>query len=344
MNRLRSEKYTYRDRDYVETVDGWLFGVVSDIHPDGRVLAYLKYVPGEGGWSREGVTYKRVLTSYTLRDLAQTLEMVRRLRPQYIFHDPATDEDFTYIPVESIKNHYRCEKRLGEILEKPVGRLEKTCSRLVRKLSTCSGVGKEWFGVSGSLLLKLYNPAADIDLIVYGGENFKRVVAASREIETTQNIKHIRDILVKNYMAKYPITLADAELLAERCLTRGIFEGAYYSLHAVKTLEEIKVEYGMRRYRAVGVRRAKLRITDVSESIFTPAYYQVEDMENKGDAVEALLCYDTTFAGLFREGDIVEAVGKLERVEDVKGLSYYSLLIGSVKTAGIEYVRLLKTS
>ncbi len=344
MNKLRDEKYIFRDRDFVETVDGWLFGVVSDIHPHGRVLAYLKYVPGEGDWSRGSITYKRVLTGYTMHELSQTIEMVRRLRPQYIFHDPATDEDFTYVPVENIKNHYRCEKRLDEILEKPVGPLEKTCSRLVRKLSTRSGVGVEWFGVSGSLLLKLYNPAADIDLVVYGGENFNGVVAASRETQTTQNIKHIRDILVKNYMAKYPITSTDAEELAERCWTRGVFEETYYSLHAVKTLEEIKVGYGMRRYRAVGIRKAKLLITDASEGVFTPAYYRVEDMEDKENVVEALLCYDTTFAGLFREGDIVEAVGKLERVEDVKGLSFYSLLIGSVKTAGIEYVRLLKTS
>ncbi|MEM3126043.1 MAG: hypothetical protein QW064_06435 [Candidatus Caldarchaeum sp.] len=341
LSRVRDEKHWYRDHDFLETVDGWLFGVVSDTHPPGRVLAYPKYVPGEGVWSRGGVTYRRILTAYTTRELAQALEMIRRLKPQYIYHDPVTDEDFTYIPVENIRKHYRCDERLQKILRKPSNKLEELCAKLVERISAGSGVDGMFFGVSGSLLLQLHNPAADIDLIVYGGENFRKAVNTSRQTQTSQDVKQTQNMLVKNYMTKYPITAEDAEKLAARCWTRGVFEGVFYSLHAVRLSEEITAEYGTRLYKTVGVRKTTLRIVDASEGVFTPAVYRVEDMAGE---VETLLCYDTTFASLFREGDVVEAVGKLEKVEDlVRGVTYYSLLVGSVKTANIEYVKLLKT-
>ncbi|MEM1943039.1 MAG: hypothetical protein QXY50_06065 [Candidatus Caldarchaeum sp.] len=343
LKKLRDERHVYRDHDFVETVDGWLFGVVSDIHPPGRILSYLKYVPGEGVWSRGGVAYRRVLTSYTTRELAQVLDMVRRARPQYIYHDPMTGEDFTYVPAELVKKHYRCEEKLQQILRSPSTTLEGTCAKLVGKLSARSGVETCFFGVSGSLLLGLHNPAADIDLVVYGGRNFRRVVDAAQHTQTAQHVSEMRKMLVRNFLKKYPLAVDDAERLAARCLTRGFFDGVPFSLHAVRLLEEITSGYGALRYSDAGIRRTTMRVVNASEGVFTPAVYRVEDLGGVG--VERLLCYDTTFAGLFMEGDLVEAVGKLEKVQDIAGgVDYYSLLVGSVKTAGVEYVRLLKTA
>ncbi|MCS6769918.1 MAG: hypothetical protein NZ570_05730 [Candidatus Caldarchaeum sp.] len=345
LTRLRDEKHVYRDHDFVETVEGWFFGVVSDIHPLGRILAYLKYIPGEGIWSRGGATFKRVLTSYTSREVAKTLEMVRTQRPRYIFHDPATDEDFIYVPVEAVKKHYRCDEKLGEILRRPRNSVENICVKLVKRLSIESHVEPSFFGLSGSLLIGLHNPAADIDLVVYGGENFRKTTKASRETQTSVFRQETEKMLVRNFMHKYPLTESEAAALAGRCATKGLFEGVFYSLHGVKLVEEINVEYGQRTYRDMGVRKAKLRVLEDSEGVFTPALYLVEDLESGGKAVEALLCYDTTFAGLLEKGDVVEAVGKLERVEDFReGRTYYSLLVGSVKTAGVEYVKLLRTA
>ncbi|MCX8202084.1 MAG: hypothetical protein N3H84_08315, partial [Candidatus Caldarchaeum sp.] len=105
MKMLRDSRNVYLDHDFVETSDGWIFGVVSNTHPPGRVLAYLKYLPGEGIWTRNGVSYKRVLSSYAMREIVQMLETVRRLKPHFIYRDPATDEEFIYVPVEKIAKH-----------------------------------------------------------------------------------------------------------------------------------------------------------------------------------------------------------------------------------------------
>lgn len=339
---LRDNKHIYLDHDFVETSDGWIFGVVSNIHPPGRILSYLKYVPGEGVWTRDGIAYKRVLTSYAMREIIQSIELVRRAKPQFLYTDPATGEEFIYVPVDKVVKHYRCEERLREIMQKPVNKHEQTCVKLVRCLSEETGVEEKFFGVSGSLLLKLRNPAADIDLVIYGGENFRKVVKASAELQTRQDRAATTATLVKNYMSKYPITQADAEKLAERCLTRGYFEATPYSLHAVKTLRETTREYGSVISRHVGTIKTKLKILNVSEAVFTPAVYDVEDL-GRG-LVEKLVCFDTTFAGLFVEGDVVETFGKLERVHDlVENKSYHSIVVGSVKTADTEYVKLSET-
>ncbi|MEM4306259.1 MAG: hypothetical protein QXD61_09835 [Candidatus Caldarchaeum sp.] len=339
---LRDSKHLYLDHDFVETGDGWIFGVVSNTHPPGRILAYLKYIPGNGVWTRDGIAYKRVLTTYSMREVAQMVENVRRSRPEYIYMDPANGEEFVYVPVERVMKHYRCEEGLARILERPLNRVEAVCAELVNQLSSRSGVSIGFFGVSGSLLLRLYNPAADIDLVVYGGENFRKVIEASYRLQTETTLAENHAILVKNYMTKYPITQEDAEELAKRCRTRGIYNGTPYSLHAVKTLRENKRNYGEVVSRYIGVEKTILRITDASESMFTPAVYGVEDIGGKN--VEQLICYDTTFAALFTEGDVVEALGKLEKTNDtIENRVYRSLVIGTTRTADIEYVKPLRS-
>ncbi|MEM0348755.1 MAG: hypothetical protein QXD24_01025 [Candidatus Caldarchaeum sp.] len=339
---LRDSKHLYLDHDFVETGDGWIFGVVSNTHPPGRILAYLKYIPGDGVWTRDGIAYKRVLATYSMREVVQMVESVRKSRPEYVYMDPSTGEEFVYVPVERVVKHYRCEEGLTRILERPVNRVEAVCAELVNQLSSLSGLSYGFFGVSGSLLLRLFNPAADIDLVVYGGENFRKVVEASYRLQTEKTLAENQAILVKNYMAKYPITQEEAEELAKRCRTRGIFHGTYYSLHAVRTLRENKRSYGEVTSRYIGVEKTILRITDASESVFTPAVYGVEDLGGKN--VEQLVCYDTTFAGLFNEGEVVEALGKLEKtVDHVENRVYLSLVIGTIRTADIEYVKPLRS-
>jgi len=339
---IRDALHVFRDRDFIETVEGWFFGVVSDLHPPDRVLAYPKYMPGEGIWRRFGVSYTRVLATYSTRDVSQAIEMVRRLKPDYIYRDPNIGEEFTYIPHDTIRRHYRCEERLRELLANHVESLEKTCIKLVTKLAENSEVKTEFFGISGSLLLKLHNPSADIDLIVYGGENFRSVVEASYGLQKPSDRAYVKNTLVRNFMAKYPISSNDAEKLAQRCMNRGVFEETFYSLHAVRLLAEINQNYGERVYRTVGERRARLCIVDEEESIFNPAIYQVEEVESIDERVEQLVCYDTSFAGLFHEGDAVEAYGKIEKVEDRRQhREYYIMLVGSVKTAGREFIRLI---
>jgi predicted nucleotidyltransferase len=136
LNRVRDERHKFRDHDYIETEDGWLFGVVSDTHPPDRVLAYLKYMPGAGLWSRSGMSYRRVLTTYSLPEVAKVLELVKAIKPGYVFNDPMTGEEFTYVPVADVRRHYMCEERLERLLQGPRNGVERGCAMLVTSPST----------------------------------------------------------------------------------------------------------------------------------------------------------------------------------------------------------------
>ncbi|MEM2495179.1 MAG: hypothetical protein QXQ27_07630, partial [Nitrososphaerota archaeon] len=58
---------SFRDKDFIEDTNGMFFCVIGNVHPQNRVISYLKYVPKIEGevtrikWSKEGKVYNRVL-------------------------------------------------------------------------------------------------------------------------------------------------------------------------------------------------------------------------------------------------------------------------------------------
>jgi len=345
MSSVYSEKYPFRDHDFVETEGGWLFCVVSDIHPEERVMAFLKYVPGLGTWRRGSQTYRRIVKSYRMEEIAESVEFVRSARPEYVLVDPYFNEKFVFVPTSSIVNHYKCTQRMREVERAPASKLEERCLELLQLLTEGSGLEREMFGLSGSLLLGLDNPNADIDFTVYGRDRFWRTLEVSKELMSPAERRKVERMLEANLLSRYPLERSDAVKLSQRCYTKGLWQGTLYSLHGVRTLEELTERYGDLSFEPLGVFRARFTVQDASQSCFTPAVYVICDGQlhpTCSGELKTLTCYDTTFATLLREGDRVECLGKLEKVVDRRdGRSYLNMLIGSYAAAGREYVRLL---
>jgi predicted nucleotidyltransferase len=341
---IRDEEHIFRDHDYIETVEGWIFCVVSDSHPPGRILAYLKYVPGEGMWYRNGVKFARMIRSYSMEQIKNTISYVRDRRPDYIYLDPTTMEEFTYPPIPTIVRHYKAEERLRQIMERPRWRREYDCERIALQLSEGDKALLNSMGVSGSLLPGLIYENADVDLLVYGRDNYLRVLELSSETQSKHDVERLEKIWLSSFMERYRIAKDDALRFFKRVRNRGFHEGVPYSVHAVRKIGEISERYGDRIYRPMGVARTTLRILDVSDSYFMPSVYRVEGRV-AGVDVETLTCYDSTFAGLLEEGDEVEVFGKLEKVKIMENdREYLNMLVGSISLGGLEYIRLLGSS
>ena len=93
------------------------------------------------------------------------------------------------------------------------------------------------------------------------------------------------------------------------------------SIHATRRDDEISEVYGERIYRGMGPVRVKLVVRNAREALFTPAIYQVKDVqviEGNPAAEEAteLISYEGLFSGLADVGDWVEVVAKLESVNN----------------------------
>ena len=334
-----------RDHDYLETNDAWFFCVVGDVHPPDGFFAYLKYMPGDGPWRRKEQSFARSISNYSMSELQDSIQLLKRLKPDFVRLDPYIGAEMSMVPAGQISRHYSCREAVERIqVKEKRDELEELALTFVEELEEQSGVSRGAMGFTGSLLLGIHHERSDIDLIIYGRREFWRVLKALEELGYT-GMKGDEKALRK-LLARYPIGRAEAEKLLERIRHKGRYRGVVFSVHGVRKPEELEERYGDKVYRRVGLMRALLEVENSEDSGFNPAIYRVagwaEDMEGRRREVRQLMCYDLTYLALFRPGDRLEAYGKLELVRDKrKEEEFHSLLIGSVEAAGREYVKLL---
>ncbi|MFX1266269.1 MAG: hypothetical protein ACFFH0_12860 [Promethearchaeota archaeon] len=168
-----------KDRDFLKTPEDYLFCVVGYSHPRERVISYLKYVPNSRGkWGREGKRYIRTMPSYTIPDLLRNIELLERKTPKYVFYSKVFNIRMSAIPKNCIAERYFPEVKLQELLNlKILGPLQTAMIELVCLLSRETGLKKDDFGITGSILTDIHsNQFSDIDLIVYGRKNAWKIV------------------------------------------------------------------------------------------------------------------------------------------------------------------------
>jgi predicted nucleotidyltransferase len=330
-----------RDHDYFETTDGWIFLVLGDVHPAGRVWSLLKYVPGNGIWGNGEKKFIRVIRQYTVSELLKIINFVEERQPGYVFHDPTVGAKVIAPPISSITRVYSSKRRLKELLSRPTNnRLERLLVSLVERLTEVSGVPIDHFGVTGSILPAIHHQDSDIDLVVYGTDNLWRVLEALKELHREGEVALLGGSDPEGWVirasSRYPVSTHDLRRLASNVINKGVFSGVPFSVHGVREAPVYK--YGEVVYSTLGMAKVRGRVVDVRESLFTPAVYFVED---EGGSIDRIVCYDMMLAGVLREGDLVEAYGKLEVARRNGEEAWRQILIGSYEGAGREYIRIL---
>jgi len=332
-----------KDRDFIRTAEGLFFCVVGYLHPPGKYTAYLKYAPAmEGKWQRDGVHYHRVLREYSLSSVRETLAYLKERHPHYVGYCPVRDLHFSMVPETSVAEYYVPEVRLQELMAAPNDPLEEAVSQLARQTVAGAGISPQSLGVTGSILLGIHDPAfSDIDLTVYGLENALRVKAWLREVaqrptparpggadRVTGLSSEDVTVLRAAVLAIHPTLSADeAAYFVSRRWNYLRFGERMFSVHATRDDAEITETYGEHFYRDVGTARIRARVVDVSEALFSPAIYGLEDvMVLEGDTlpIRSLISYDRIFADAVDPGAEIEAHGKVECVDGKE----YRLVLG----------------
>jgi len=344
----------FRDRDYVETREGFFFTVVGNIHPDDRVLAYLKYVKSEAGkWGRGESKYQRAIEQYTIPHLMGTFDFLRKNAPQYLFHSDVHNITFSAVPLREMSKHYLPEDRLAELLEKKeLDLLEKNTVELTRILSEESNVPINSFGVTGSLLVGVHQIRfSDIDLTVYGRENSSAVrktllsLFENRKKELTRFKGKILRDWCEWKERLYPVTQHEADRIYQRKWNRVLFKNILFSIHPTKTESEVSEKYGERRYTPIQMVEVKARVVDSTDAMFLPATYIIENVEmlsgQRVQGVREIVSFEGLYGDLASEGEEVFARGKLEKVENSRtGETYYRVFVGSTEAKGSDYIKL----
>lgn len=338
-----------KDRDFIRTEEGFLFCVVGYSHPRDRVISYLKYVPSVGGeWGKGDERYARTMPDYTIPSLLSNIEMLRKEYPRYVFKSRVFNIAMSAVPNDCIVERYLPEVKLGALLDsEKLDSLQETAVKFVTFLSEESGVPREDFGVTGSILTDIHNPEfSDIDLIVYGGGNAwelrKLLKETSAGTAMRKSLELSRERTIKHWMRAYPLNQDDAEEIYRRRWNYGSFNGKFFSLHAVRKDWEIDEKYGEQRFFPMGIIEGEAKVVRVDESVFLPCYYGIQDFNSAykldGEVVQ-VVSFDGLYSGLYARGEKISVKGKLEKVVDKKGALLFRIVVGSPEASGHDYIK-----
>ncbi len=327
-----------REGDILETFDGAFFNVKGSVHPPNRAIAIPKFVPDEeGDRAKSGIKYKK------LYSLHEGYSFLREKLSKYLAYDPIFDELLCEIPFSAVMHRYDPIEGLTRLRKSSsLDEVERSALSLAELLKEISDVPWDKIGISGSILIGLHSSSSDVDLIIYGSENGRKVYEALRaalkdktSLIRPYDVKGLRNLF--ELRSKDTLTsFEDFVRVESRKVLQGEALGRDYFIRLVKDWNEVDEEYGSARYVNLGRATIKARVVNDSEAIFTPCNYGVENVEVlEGPKVWPILEI-ASFRGRFCEqarlGDIVRARGKIEKVVREGKEPYYRLLLGGERS------------
>lgn len=295
-----------RIRDFVETVDGWIFAVADYAHQDG-LRCLLRYVPdSQGTREARGIKYRKL-------DFDEAFAFLKKERPDYV-------RDLHVVPEEDVIRIY------SPIIE--LQRVAKADFR-VKKISTLlagGGVPEECIGITGSMLIGLQGPSSDIDLVAYGKSWWKaREVLAKAE----GSIQELDEAMWRRiYTKRKPEIGFDEFVLHEmRKGNRGMIGGTYFDLLFTRDWSQISPTLPGE---VIGRRKIVAEVLDAEFSFDSPAIFKLDH------EVGEIFCYSHTYAGQALPGETVEAMGVVEKTPTGQ-----RLVVGTTREAKGEWIRSL---
>lgn len=331
-----------RPRDFIYTTDDLFFATTTYLHPNDRILSFLRYIPDLNG--------DRSLNSkkYVKVDSKQAYDFLGTTYPDYLFDCDITGVQMMGVPIEKVKKILRPTERLREIMESE-GR-NKLLDKVVKLADTFhdhTGLSYEKMGVSGSILPGLYKEnASDIDFVIYGLKNHRMVMKSFAEIKENNGVL---EAVGEDYWQKlYKKRIVDSSLSYDefrwyetRKHNRGLIDGTLFDILQTRDWDEISGTYGQTRYSPMGTVEIECTVSDAIAAYDNPAVYKVEDVKIlRGPEVliEEVASYTHTYSGQAVEGERIVARGKLEKV--MNETTSYRLIVGTTRESIGEYIKL----
>jgi len=322
------------DGDAFLTRENFIFYTFGYEHPPERALAFLKYIPTHlqpyfplrfirRRWKMGSVELVRPEKLYSARNFHKLTEIFRRDFPEYVYFCPFRQKELVSPPKSLIKTFYVPSQRLQALLRKRKrDRLQELAVKIISLLSAESRVPRKDFGLHGSIALNMHSAGSDIDLVVYGAENFRRLESA-----------------VSKLVAEGKFGAAGKN--------RAWCEGKVFVYNAVRKSDEIKAKYGDYGYTPIAPLKFRCVVEDDSQAMFRPATYAISHYQplNKASELESeriptvVASMVGCYRNIARKSQSIEVAGVLERVSCVKtGGVHYQVVVGSA-TQENEYIR-----
>lgn len=319
-----------RDGDAVVTAHRLVFYVFGYEHPPDRYHGFLKYVPEELAssfdlewldvtWDYRGTTLVRPTELYDPETYPRLVESLQETLPDYLYRDEALDRFMITIPRVLIAEAHIPSRQLMLLAGKgPGDPLEEKALGLIDLISDRSCVTRGFLGVHGSISLGTHHEGSDIDLSVYGAENYRKVKAALIRLEDEGEL-----------------TLKEDDRIEARRLNRGLYRGVDFIVNATRRYYEIDKK--PRKYTPLGTAEIEAICTSAHEAEFRPSTYSVEGprliapSDSEASDVTEIVSMIGMYRDTAREGEQITARGVLERVETSIGEIWTRLVVGSAQ-------------
>jgi predicted nucleotidyltransferase len=124
----------------------------------------------------------------------------------------------------------------------------------------------------------------------------------------------------------------------------GYFNKTRFSVHPIRSEDEISNNYGLEKYIYVDLIKIRAEVKDISESMFIPAKYVIDNVEVlKGkniDDIKQIISYEGLYCDILLKNEKIEAFGKLEKVINLKNTdkTYHRLVIGTFEADSRDYL------
>lgn len=339
---MTNEAWIPRDGDAFLTRDNFIFYTFGYEHPAERIFAFLKYIPARLSslfpitylpirWKLGETELVRPEKLYSVSNFEKILRVIGMSYPNYVYHCPHRNKTLMCPSLKVVKRVYSPDERLKTLLKKKnVNQMQKLALELVNLFSNTSNVPVEDFGVHGSIALGMETDKSDIDLVVYGAENFRKLEAAVNKLSDEGAVG--------------PISINRFNMAQNQ---HGRFGGKAFVYTAVRRTEEVSTKYGDCKYSVIAPIKSRCKVVDDSQAMFRPAVYRIREYQSLSQKYQ-LECDQqpsvvASMIGMYRniarKGDEVEISGVLEQVEHLEtGRVSFQAVVGS-GTSDDEYIR-----
>tara|TARA_R110001606_G_scaffold363430_3_gene517569 strand:+ start:25886 stop:26842 length:957 start_codon:yes stop_codon:yes gene_type:complete len=316
---MRTADFPYFPKDFIETREGLVFAVVSYQSHDGKVGCFLRYIKNGNGW-------KKINTE-------QANQLLQQSYPQYLYQSTQFDALFHAVSVKDIVEHHRPEERIKHVLNcEPRDNIELKLQQLIPILVRY-GANCDFLGLTGSMLINQQGPMSDIDLVVYGRDEFQKTRQALMWAIDSGNISDLNLSLMEDNFQRRAGELSFDEFSWHeyRKYNKASIDGTKFDLGMVCLSDEI--QHDDQQYQKQGMRTITTKVVDDLRVYDFPAVYLVDNV-----LTPEVLSFTHTYVGQAKKGELIEVSGAVEcNITTGK----CRLIVGSTREADGEYIKVI---
>jgi len=307
-----------RPKDFISINNKLFFAVVNEYQEDNHALTFLRYMKDNAGIHK--LTTKKAE------------KIIRDTYPEFQFDSYYADIVLHGIPINLIKEIYYPEQTVTRLLsmESPDNKQSDAIGIINTLLSV--GFKKDYMGITGSIMLDMHNENSDVDIIIYGREQFLKIRKYIKNSLDKVGINSLTQVMWKDAYERRDCALSFNEFYSheKRKFNKFIFGNSKIDISAIPKKGEKYKESGP--YKKISKDGISSIVTNDTYAYDFPARYLINH-----NMIKEVVSYTATYTGQARKGEKIEAAGFVEQDRD----GVYRLLVGTSREAKDEYIRVI---